>query len=327
MRAFHPHPWLRNRHAMTLLASKWPRHFPRLPAAEDRLFETEPGTRLLGHCHWQPEPAEHPTLVLVHGLEGSSLSSYMRGAAEKAWLAGFNAIRMNQRNCHGTEHLSPGLYNSGLSGDYRAVALELIARDALPELFFAGHSMGGNLVLKMAGDFGAAAPPQLRGIVAVSPSLELAACADALGEPRNAFYQWHFVRNLKLRYRTKVALFPERYTLDGLDRINSVREFDDKITAPYCGYRDANHYYHSASALRVAAHIRVPTLILTAGDDPFIPVAPFSDPALRANPNIEVVVPAHGGHCGFVSSAPGEEKYWAEARIVEFCLAKSVLKR
>ncbi len=325
MREFEPHPWLRNRHAMTLVASKWPRHFPRLPSAEDRFFATEPDTLILGHCYWQAEAKKHPTLVMVHGLEGSSQSSYMLGTAERAWLAGFSVVLMNQRNCHGTEHLSPGLYNSGLSGDYRAVALELAGRDALPELFFCGHSMGGNLVLKMAGEFGGAAPRQLCGVAAVSPSLELGACADALGEPRNAFYEWHFVRNLKKRYRTKVRLFPERYKLNGLERCASVREFDDVITAPYCGYRDANDYYQRASALRVAAQIRVPTLILTAQDDPFIPVEPFADPALRQNSAIEVVIAEHGGHCGFWSSASGDEKYWAEARVVEFCSQRSAL--
>jgi len=322
---FEPHPWLRNRDAMTLVASKCPRKYPRLPEPVDRLFDVEAGTRVLGHCLWQPEAQKKATLVMVHGLEGSTRSSYMRGTAEKAWVAGCNVVLMNQRNCGGTENLSPTLYNSGLSGDYRAIVSELIAKDGLPEIFACGYSMGGNLVLKMAGEFSDDAPAQLRGVVAVCPSLDLAACADALHEPRNAFYEWNFVRNLRKRYKRKVELYPEKFQLNGVERLRSVREFDDVITAPYCGYRDAVDYYHRASAIRVTQAIRVPTLILTAEDDPFVPIAPFRQPAIAANPNIQLVVTAQGGHCGFVSRYEGNDRFWAEARIVEFCQARSQL--
>jgi predicted alpha/beta-fold hydrolase len=207
--------------------------------------------------------------------------------------------------------------------DYRAVLAELAERDALPEIFFCGHSMGGNLVLKMAGELGAPAPPQLRGVVAVSPALELGACADLLDSPRNTFYRWHFLRNLKSRYRRKVALYPQRYSVNGLGRVHSIREFDDVITAPNCGYRDAVDYYHRASSMRVVAQIRVPTLILTAEDDPFIPAADVREPAVANNQNIAVVVTRHGGHCGYVSAVDGEERFWAEARTVEWCLQKA----
>src|SRR5579863_3784647 len=150
---FEPHPLLRNPHAQTLVCAFLPRSFPRLPRSTPREFETEPGTRIRGECHWQAVPRERPTVVLVHGLEGSSESGYMLGLAERAFAAGWNAVRLNQRNCGGTESLTPTLYNSGLSGDYRAVLNELIERDLLPEIFFAGYSMGGNLVLKMVGEF------------------------------------------------------------------------------------------------------------------------------------------------------------------------------
>src|ERR1700690_2814271 len=150
MKTFEPHPLLRNPHAQTLAHAFWPRRFPRLPQSVAREFETVPGTKIRGECHWQPVPQERPTLVLVHGLEGSSQSGYMLGLAERAFLAGWNAVRLNQRNCGGTESLTQTLYNSGLSGDYRAVLFELIEHDSLSEIFFAGYSMGGNLVLKMA---------------------------------------------------------------------------------------------------------------------------------------------------------------------------------
>jgi uncharacterized protein len=310
---------LRNPHLMTIAASFWRRRFPRLPAGVRRTFEVEPGSRVRGECHWQEGPRHHPTLVLLHGLEGSCDSGYVVGTAEKAYAVGFNVVRLNQRNCGGTEELTPTLYHSGLSGDIRAVLRELILADRLPELLAAGFSMGGNLVLKMAGEFGDAAPPEIRGFVAVAPALDLAACADALAEPQNFIYEHHFVTRLKRHMRQKARLFPDRYPIDGLRGIRTVREWDDAVTAPFCGFTSAQDYYARSSALRFAAAIRRPTLILAAQDDPFIPFASFADRAIRENPNITLVATEHGGHCAFLSRERGSARFWAEARIVEFC--------
>ena len=312
---------------MTLVASRLPRKFPHLTHPVERLFEVEPGSQILGHCHWQPEPRRHPTLILVHGLEGSTESLYMLGTANKALARGFNVIRLNQRNCGGTERLTPTLYNSGLSGDYRAVVLELTERDKLPEIFISGWSMGGNLVLKMAGEFSESFPPALRGVIGVCPSFDLEVSAPVCDAKENAFYRWHFVKNLKERYRIKAQLFPERYRLtrEELDGIRTIGDFDNLITAPNFGYRDANDYYHHASAIRVVAQIRVPTLVLIAQDDPLIPFESFQKPELTGNPHITVVATPSGGHCGFVSSHDGDERFWAEARIMEFCRENSKL--
>lgn len=318
MKEFEPHPWLRNPHAQTLVSSLLPRRFPRLPRSVAREFETEPGTRIRGECHWQAEPRERPTLVLVHGLEGSSDSGYMLGLAERAFAAGWNAVRLNQRNCGGTELLTPTLYNSGLSCDYRAVLFELIERDTLARVLCAGYSMGGNLLLKMAGELAGAAPSQLAAVAAVCPCIDLAKCADAVGLPGNFIYQEHFVRNLKRRMRRKAALFPGKFDLAPLSRVRTLREFDDLMTAPYCGFRDASDYYEQSSALRLVREIQVPTLILTAQDDPFVPFESFSDPALTGNPHIELVAPKRGGHCAFISSEKRDARFWAEARIMEF---------
>src|SRR6202030_1402192 len=184
---FNPHPLLKNGHAMTIAAAFWFRRFD-LPAAEDRHFQVDPASRVLGHCHWQPgKSKDTAVVVLVHGLEGSSNSNYMLGIAEKAWQRGFHVIRMNQRNCGGTERLTPTLYNSGMSADYRAIFAELSAGDGFSRIFFSGYSMGGNLVIKMAGEFGDTVPIALRGVAAVCPSIDLAACADEL-ERRNNYF-------------------------------------------------------------------------------------------------------------------------------------------
>src|ERR1700690_988758 len=325
VKEFTPMWLLRNAHAMTVASALWRRKFPRLPAGESRLFEIEPGTRVRGECHWQKDPRAHSTIVLLHGLEGSAESGYMLGTAEKAFLAGFNAVRLNQRNCGGTEDLTPTLYHSGLSGDIRAVIQEIIERDELPEVFAVGFSMGGNLVLKMAGGFGGDAPSQLRGFVAVAPAMDLAACANAIVEPRNFIYERRFVKGLKSRMHHKATLFPGLFPLNGLDRVSSVREFDDVVTAKFSGFRDASDYYARSSANQLLGKIGRPTLIITAQDDPVVPFASFAAPAIRENENITLVAPKHGGHCGFISGESGGERFWCEGRIVEFCESNSLM--
>ncbi len=318
MKDFVPHRVLRNPHLQTIAAHLWRRKFPFLPPSVSRLFEIEPETRVLAACHWQQDARSHPTLVLLHGLEGSSGSGYIMGSAEKAWLAGFNVVRLNQRNCGGSDRLTPTLYHSGLSGDIRSVLLELIEKDGLRELFAAGFSMGGNLVLKMAGEFSSGAPPDLKAFVAIAPALHLAACADALAEPRNFLYERHFVRRLKARIRNKALLFPERYKLNGLRKIRTVREYDDALTAPHSGFRDASDYYARSSAAQFLAKIARPTLILAAEDDPFVPFSSIAAAVRSVNPMIELVTTRYGGHCAFISQSH-EERFWSEARIVEFC--------
>jgi predicted alpha/beta-fold hydrolase len=318
MRPFIPHRLLQQRDAMTVAAAFWPRRHRFLSAGVERLFEVEPGTKILARAHWQKEPRNAPTLVLVHGLEGDIKSEYMLGTADEAFSQGFNVIRVNQRNCGGSDKLTKTLYNSGLSNDYLAILVELIHRDELPAIFFGGYSMGGNLVLKMAGELGPAAPPQLRGICAVVPALDLAQCVDACGLPRNRLYNWHFVSSLKARMRRKDKLFPGLFNLDGLNKVRTLRDFDNVITAPNCGYRDADDYYFRASAARVMYRISVPTLLIAAKDDPVIPFTSYADPAIAANPNITFLAPNHGGHGSFISN-DSAERHWAEARIVEFC--------
>jgi predicted alpha/beta-fold hydrolase len=243
----------------------------------------------------------------------------MAGVADKAFAAGFNVVRLNQRNCGGTEHLSVGLYHSGMTEDPAAVIRELVEVDGLSAIAVAGYSLGGNLALKLGGDFSDTAPAALKAIVAISPTMELALCVDALERRQNILYELNFVRNLKRRMRLKARLFPSVYQVANLAGVRTVREFDERFTAPYHGFRDADDYYYRASAMRVAERIRVPTLVITAEDDPFVPVRPFADLAAAGNPFIEVLVTRHGGHCGFVSDAAlGNEGYWAERRIVDF---------
>jgi predicted alpha/beta-fold hydrolase len=312
-------PWFTGGHKQTIFAWARKRHFPRLPAPEARYFDVAPDARVLAHCHWHERRTEHPTLILLHGLEGSSLAHYMGGMSDKAWAAGWNVVRLNQRNCGGTEHLSRGLYHSGLINDPVSVMRELIERGGLRAIAFAGYSLGGNLALKLAGELGDTAPAELKAICAVSPTMDLERCVRALERRSNVVYQWNFVRNLKARMRRKAAAHPDLFQLDALQRVWTVRDFDEAYTAPHHGFRDAADYYFRASAMRVIHQIRVPTLIITAEDDPFVPPEPFRDPAVTGNPNITVIVTPHGGHCAYVErAADGYDGYWVEREIVRF---------
>lgn len=319
MMDYRPLPRWAGGHRMTLYAWGRLRHFPALPDAQARYFDVAPGSRVLALCHWQQRPWEHPTLIALHGLESSAAAHYVRGLADKAFRQGFNAIRLNQRNCGNTEHLSASLYHSGLTEDPAAVIAELVAVDGLRSIAVAGYSLGGNLALKLAGDYGAHPPRELEAVCAVSPTLDLASCVEALEASQNWIYQRHFVRNLKRRMRKKARLFPGRFPLNGLRRIRTVRAFDETFTAPHHGFRDAEDYYYRASALRVIERIVLPTLIISAENDPFVPAASLRHPAIAENSRIRLLLPRHGGHCGFVEQASGSyDGYWAEQQIVEF---------
>jgi uncharacterized protein len=304
---------------MTLYGWGNPRYFPRLPRATVRYFDVDHEARVLAHCHWQARPWQHATIIVLHGLNGSSDAHYMRGVAMKAFTRGMNVVRLNQRNCGDTEHLSAGLFHSGLTSDVRRVIEELIELDGLSAIGVAGYSLGGNLALKLAGEYGDAPPRVVKAVCAVSPIIEISQCVHALERPVNILYQWNFVKDLKRRMERKDRFWPGRFDLTKLSRVRTVREFDEAYTAPYFGFRDAEDYYHRASAMRVVDRIRVPALIIAAEDDPFVPSQPFRDPKVAGNPHIDVLVCQHGGHCGFVGPASGDDDgYWAEKQIVDF---------
>lgn len=318
---FRPRRGMRNGDLQTLFANFLPRQV-KLPPSESTLVEVDRDTqsRVLCHCNWQPEQVRsgRMTLLLLHGLEGSSQSQYMLGNADKAWRAGWNVIRMNMRNCGGTETLAPTLYHSGLSGDVQAVAQFFAERFHLNQMAWVGYSMGGNMVLKAAGEYGADAPHSLRAVVGVSPVVDMRPSADALHNLRNRIYEWNFLRNMLNRYRRKAKLLPDRFSLANCNRVHSIRTYDEYIVAPNCGYLGADDYYDRAAAARVIDRIAVPALILHSADDPFIRILPETREKICANPHLAFVETKYGGHCGFLALAAEDDGYWAESTLHGF---------
>ena len=314
---FRPRRFLRGGHLQTLGGFLLPRRLA-VPPSERRLIEVEKGVCVLCHCHWQSARQSALTVIILHGLEGSSESDYSVGIAQKGLALGMNVVRMNQRNCGGTDDLAPTLYNSGLSGDVRAVAQNLIERDGISRFALAGYSMGGNLVLKAAGEWGRQGPPEFRAVAAVCPAMDLAASADALHSLANRLYEIYFMRKLRRRLEAKARLFPAHFDPARLRGVKTLREFDDKITAHYCGYAGADDYYARAAAANVVHRIAVPALILHAANDPFIRILPETRKKLLDNPNITFVESQDGGHCSFLAARDGYDGYWAERQIVEF---------
>lgn len=315
---FIPHRVFQRGDTQTLAAYLWPLRARDRTRDEERLFQVESGSQILARCRWQSNPTEHATLVMWHGMEGSTASAYMVSTAEKAFRAGWNVVRVNARNCGGTEHLSPTLYHGGLTHDARIVIEELIKKDRLSHLFLAGFSLGGNMILKLAGEYGETPPSEVLGVCAISPSVDLRASTLNMAQRRNWIYHQDFLRRLKNRIRRKKKLFPDLYDISALSDIHSIEEFDDRFVAPAFGFDDARDYYAKASSLPWIRHIRIPTLIIHAQDDPFIPFAPLRDVSVTANPYVLLIAPERGGHVAFLSANPGEDRFWAENRLVEF---------
>ena len=316
---FRPHPLIPGGHAQTLAAWAWPgrARAEETRGDETRLFEVEPGVRLLARCRWHEDRVARATVVLVHGLGGSADAPYIIGAARLAYRAGANVIRLNQRNCGGTEHLTPTLYHSGMSGDLATIVRELETRDGLTRILVAGFSMGGNLALKMAGEMGEDVPSSLLGVCAVSPALDLAETVANLERPSNFAYERTFARGLRRLVSRKKDLYPDLYDTRGLARARTVRDFDELYTAPHGGFDGASDYYERASAIRQTSRIRMPTLIIHAQDDPLVPFEPLRRPEVRDNPYIYLSAPPHGGHVAFVSAST-LERFWAESRLAQF---------
>lgn len=297
----------------TIAGRYWPNPFTEADhVTEKKLFATTKETKVLAYINRTLTERKLGTVLAVHGLAGSGKSSYMRALTNSALTHGMDVVRLTVRNCGGTENLTPTLYHSGLTEDLCAV----VDRLAPEPLVIVGFSMGGNISLKLAGEWGASPPAHVRGVCGVSVPISLAMCAQRLGHWRNKIYEAHFLHALKRTVRKKQRLMPTLFKALPVSGIGSIYDFDDQVTAPVFGFRDADHYYEQSSSIHFLNSIRIPTLLIQAKDDPFIPFDVFETAGVETCPYVQLVVTKCGGHAAFLSrSSP---RFWMQELVATF---------
>jgi predicted alpha/beta-fold hydrolase len=266
-----------------------------------------------------PGPAA-PVVLILHGLEGSSRRSYVRAAAAALARRGILPVAMNCRACSGVPNRLARFYHSGETGDPGHVLGYLRERFPGRALGALGFSLGGNMLLKLLGELGAAAPDELRGAVAISVPYDLARGADMLERGvMGPFYASYFLRSLKRKIRAKGALLRDAIDVEWALSARTIREFDDAATAPLHGFPGAAEYYARASSGPILSEIRVPTYLIHAEDDPFLPQEALPRAALTDNPWLVAAFSGGGGHVGFIEGiGPGGATFWAEEEAARY---------
>ncbi len=263
-----------------------------------------------------------PIVLLLHGLEGCSQSGYMLEAARLCTEAGFEAAAVNFRGRSGTPNRSARAYHAGETRDLAFLVDSLAERAPGRPLAAIGFSLGGNVLLKFLGERGGDAGSRgarLEAAVAVSAPFDLAASTGRMDSGMGRIYTRYFLRSLRAGVRRKASSGPLSYDREAALEARTLREFDEVVTAPLHGFRDAADYYEQSSSIRYLDSIRVPTLVIQAKDDPFHPFASDHEEALAANPWLHDGWVESGGHMGFVEGAvPWAARFWAEAETVSF---------
>ncbi len=319
-RPFRPAWWLPGRHAQTI-GGRLLRLGRSFPLRRERV-ETPDGDFL--DLDFAPPPREGaPQVLLLHGLEGSARRGYALITYAELAAAGIQGVGLNFRSCSGEPNRAARLYHSGETGDIRFVLDHLAARSPNVRRGAIGFSLGGNVLLKLLGEEGDAARRWLEAAVAVSVPYDLAAGADHLERSAmGRFYTRLFVRSLQRKLEAKRALLDGRVDLAHALRARTFREFDDAATAPLHGFADAAEYYRISSSARYLAAVRIPTLLLHAEDDPFLPTPALPRDAIARNPFLVPVITPRGGHVGFIGGPPWAPRFWAEAEAARFLAAR-----
>jgi len=330
-----PARWLPGAHAMTVYASLARAFLPRPPARRER-WELPDGD-FLDVDRYAPPGAgraggpgeQHPpgTVVVCHGLEGSSRAPYVRGLVAVALSRGLGVLALNFRGCSGEANRLARFYHSGETGDLALVVDRLAAEQPGRSLLLAGFSLGGNVVVKYLGERGDGLPPEVRAAAAISVPFDLAASARAIDGPGfwSRVYRERFMRRLRRKAAAKALRFPGAFDAAAAARARTFAAFDAAVTAPLHGFPSAGAYWSGCSAGRFLAGVRRPLLALSSLDDPFVPAASIPFEAAAANPAVTLETTPAGGHVAFVSGWPFWPSFWAERRAIEFLAARAAL--
>ena len=313
--------WVPGRHAQTL----WGRVFRRPPVVDTRLerWPTPDDDEIEVHRLDASGATPHrmPRLVLLHGLEGTIRSNYIQGMLALARERGWAADVLIFRGCGTRMNRQRRIYHSGETSDLNLVIERLASETPDRPIVLAGFSLGGNVLLKWLGEQGDGIRPQIRGATAVSVPYDLEAGARQIEHGFSRIYTYHFLRSLIAKARVKLTAYPGLFDETRLANVRTLFDFDDAVTAPVHGFRGAHDYYGRSSSLQFLHAVRIPTLLLSAMDDPFISRV-TADTVLTvalSNPLLQAEFFARGGHVGFVDGRrPFRSRYFAEVRVVEF---------
>jgi hypothetical protein len=315
---FRPAWWLRGSHRQTV----WRRLFDGapLPSYHRERFETSDGDFVdLDWLDSESRSGERPLVIVLHGLEGSSLSPYVPGLLREAARRGWDGVAMNFRSCSGELNRLPRFYHSGETGDLNEVVSSLIARWPGRPIGMVGYSLGGNVLLKWLGERGEKSPDALRAAVAVSVPFDLGAAAHRIDHGIHRIYGQVFLRTLKQKALMKLRRFPDILDPKEVVQSRSFAEFDNCVTAPLHGFANAQDYWTRASATPWLEEIRKPTLMLSAYDDPFLPARCLPHDAAARSRWLTAEFTPYGGHVGFVEGRwPGAVSYWVDRRVMDY---------
>jgi len=304
--------WLSGGHAQTIYAAlAAPR--PRVAYRRTR-WDTPDGDFI--DLDWvQPQQNSGPLLVLFHGLEGSSRSHYALALMAEVARRGGRGVVVHFRGCSGEPNRLARAYHSGDSTEIDWILRRLHGSAGVPILHAVGVSLGGNALLKWLGEQGAAAQTLVHSAAAVSAPMDLTRAGNHLDRGFNQVYVHHFLRTMKRKSLIKNDILAFMANDGALRRVTTLRAFDNLITAPLHGYRDTDDYWHRASSKPLLRDIAVPTLLINARDDPFLPHDALPGPT-EVSSSVTLDFPAHGGHVGFVSGTFPGHLDWLPRRIL-----------
>ncbi len=256
-------------------------------------------------------------MLILHGLEGCSKSNYVYGMFHTFLEQGFDCVAMNLRGCSGEPNKKLYAYHSGKSEDLKEVVEYILQQYCYQALYLIGVSIGGNILLKYLGENSNVLPFELVGACAISTPCDLHSCAVELSKWQNKLYMQRFLQLLKQKLILKQKVYPDQIDLTDYNRIRNFFEFDDRYTAPFHGFKNAEDYYEKSSAMKYMSSIKVPTLLINAIDDPFLGESCYPDKSIFTNQQLTLLQPQYGGHAGFVQFNQ-KNRYWHEQQALSF---------